>query len=109
MIWLNVLEDRQITEAENLSRHYLLFYSYNWFKKCNDCNGRWTKKVKVLSHEAFNPSESTENINIAALLDAIKTMDYTKYPGGAVIYMDIPLMYKTPQPSLFCKCDAGSL
>ncbi len=25
MIWLNVLEDRQITEAENLSRHYLLF------------------------------------------------------------------------------------
>ncbi len=22
-------------------------------------------------------------------------MDYTKYPGGAVIYMDIPLMYKT--------------
>jgi formate C-acetyltransferase len=28
-------------------------------------------------------------------------MDYTKYPGGAVIYMDIPLMYKTPQPSLF--------
>mgnify|MGYP000205256755 FL=1 len=29
------------------------FYSYNWFKKCNDCNGRWTKNVKVLSHEAL--------------------------------------------------------
>ena len=25
MIWLNVLEDRQITEVENLSHHYLLF------------------------------------------------------------------------------------
>ena len=76
------------------------FYSYNWFKNVTIATADGRKSESALSR-GVNPSESTENINIAALLDAIKTMDYTKYPGGAVIYMDIPLMYKTPQPSLF--------
>ena len=94
MIWLNVLEDRQITEAEKFEPSLFAFYSYNWFKNVTIATADGRKSESALSR-GVNPSESTENINIAALLDAIKTMDYTKYPGGAVIYMDIPLMYKT--------------
>lgn len=76
------------------------FYAYDWFKDgtCSTPNGR--KKGTSLSR-GVNPEESTEHIEMATLLDALRYLDYTDYPGGGVMYMDLPIMRGDPQGSLF--------
>lgn len=76
------------------------FYSYSWFKDatCATADGR--KRGTPLSR-GVNPSESTAGVDIAALLDAQRQLDYTQFPGGAVIYMDIPLTTGGIAPEVF--------
>ena len=40
-----------------------------------------------------NPSESTESIDAATLLNSVKAVDYADYPGCAVLYMNLPVTY----------------
>ena len=40
-----------------------------------------------------NPSESTESIDAATLLNSVKAVDYAGYPGCAVLYMNLPVTY----------------
>lgn len=75
------------------------FYAYDWFKgACSTPDGR--KKNTALSR-GVNPSESTEHIDMATLLDAVKYLDFTDYPGGGVMYMDLPVMRNDPKYSMF--------
>lgn len=76
------------------------FYSYDWFKNTTMASADGRSLGTGLSR-GVNPSETTENINIATLLHSLKGLDYTEFPGGAVTYMDIPLTYSTPKPELF--------
>lgn len=76
------------------------FYSYDWFKDTTGATADGRQCGTGLSR-GVNPSESTENINIATLLDALKRLDYTEFPGGAVTYMDIPVVKDTMQPQIF--------
>ena len=39
----------------------------------------------------INPSELSGSIDAATLLSSQKNIDYTDYPGGGVLYMDIPV------------------
>ena len=76
------------------------FYSYDWFKDTTIATPDGRKAGTALSR-GVNPSESTEDINISTLLGALEELDFTDYPGGAVTYMDIPVMKGTMEPSLF--------
>lgn len=76
------------------------FYSYDWFKDTTQATADGRKRGTGLSR-GVNPSESTEDIDIATLLNTVKEMDYTEFPGGVVNYMDIPVSYKDAKPELF--------
>ncbi|MDD2970121.1 MAG: pyruvate formate lyase family protein [Lachnospiraceae bacterium] len=76
------------------------FYSYDWFKETTVATADGRACGTGLSR-GVNPSESTENVNISTLLNALKDLDYSYFPGGAVTYMDIPIMYNMPKPELF--------
>lgn len=76
------------------------FYSYDWFKDTTQATADGRKCGTGLSR-GVNPGESTENIDTATLLHAIKESDFTEFPGGAVTYMDIPVTHKSIGPKLF--------
>ncbi|WP_187374417.1 pyruvate formate lyase family protein [Murimonas intestini] len=66
------------------------FYAYSWLKE----NTGATPDGRLAGHtlsRGINPSESTGGIDAATLTYAQKSMDYGRYPGGAVIYMDLPV------------------
>ena len=48
-----------------------------------------------------NPSESSRGIDAATLLSAQRAMDYRGAPGGAVVYMDLPLSRQVADGSLY--------
>jgi len=65
------------------------FYSFEWFRNSNaSANGR--KRGEYLSRGG-NPSEHAGGIDAATLLYAQNVVDYTDYPGGGVLYMDLPV------------------
>lgn len=66
------------------------FYSYSWLKEHTGATPDGRLAGKELSR-GVNPSESTAGIDAAALAFAQNSMDYTRYPGGAVVYMDLPI------------------
>lgn len=87
------------------------FYSYDWFKEFTQATADGRKRGTGLSR-GVNPGESTENIDIATLIDSIKELDFTEFPGGAVNYMDIPVTYKDTRSELFAAviqgfCESG--
>lgn len=76
------------------------FYSYDWFKNNAEATPDGRRKGTRLSR-GTNPSESTEGIDVATLLHSIKYLDFTAYPGAAVLYMDLPLTIRRPQMNVF--------
>lgn len=76
------------------------FYAYEWFKDKTGSTPDGRRAGAALSRGA-NPGESTENIDVATLLDAQRYLDYTNYPGGCVTYMDLPLMKTQPQYTMY--------
>ena len=70
------------------------FYSYDWFKNITIASADGRSLGTGLSR-GVNPSETTENINIATLLHSLKGLDYTEFPGGAVTYMDMTYGLRT--------------
>lgn len=73
------------------------FYAYEWTKHHSYATADGRHYGRELSR-GINPSESTPRIDAATLLHSQKSLDYTDYPGGAVLYMDLPLT-KTDLPS----------
>ena len=65
------------------------FYSYEWFREF-DATPDGRRKGDVLTR-GINPTELVDTIDAATLLASQKTIDYTDYPGGGVLYMDIPV------------------
>ncbi len=76
------------------------YYSYEWFKDSTFASANGRQKGVGLSRGA-NPSESTDGIDAATLLYAQKNLDYSDLPGGAVTYMDLPLVLSDPQTEMF--------
>ena len=69
---------------------FFTFYAFEWLKNSPaTADGR--KQGAYLSR-GINPSESTKNIDAATLLYAQEQMDYTRHAGGAVLYMDLPIV-----------------
>lgn len=65
------------------------FYSFEWFREAN-ANASGRKQGDYLSRGG-NPSEYAGGIDAATLLHAQSAVDYTEYPGGGVLYMDLPV------------------
>lgn len=66
------------------------FYSYSWLKEYTGATPDGRLAGAGLSR-GINPSESTAGIDAATLVHVQQSMDYTQYPGGAVLYMDLPI------------------
>ncbi len=66
------------------------FYTYDWLKEHSYATADGRHYGRMLSR-GVNPSESTPHIDAATLLYSQKGLDYTNYPGGAILYMDLPL------------------
>lgn len=65
------------------------FYSFEWFREAK-ANASGRKQGDYLSRGG-NPSEYAGGIDAATLLHAQSAVDYTEYPGGGVLYMDLPV------------------
>lgn len=65
------------------------FYSYEWFRNF-DATPDGRRSGDLLTR-GINPSELSGSIDAATLLSSQKNIDYTDYPGGGVLYMDIPV------------------
>jgi formate C-acetyltransferase len=83
---------RRYTNARNgyYEASLFSFYSYSWLKDYTGATFDGRTAGKPLSR-GINPSESTTGIDAATLVYTQRKMDYSKYPGGAVLYMDLPL------------------
>ena len=66
------------------------FYAYSWLKENTKATPDGRLAGLPLSR-GINPSESTRGIDAATLTYAQKSIDYGRYPGGAVVYMDLPV------------------
>jgi formate C-acetyltransferase len=93
----NVLKDlasciHRYTNARNgyYEASLFSFYSYSWLKDYTGATFDGRMAGKSLSR-GINPSESTAGIDAATLIYTQRKMDYSKYPGGAVLYIDLPL------------------
>jgi formate C-acetyltransferase len=76
------------------------FYSYEWFRNF-DATADGRRKGEVLTR-GINPSELAGSIDAATLLSSQENIDYTEYPGGGVLYMDIPVAKAKIGTGIFC-------
>lgn len=50
-----------------------------------------------------NPGESTENIDAATLMQSLRAIDFTDYPGCAVSYLEMPISKTNTETEVFVK------